>query len=241
MDAISSVDLPLLIRLLLAHLLADFLFQKTSWVKDRNKNHWKAKSLYLHILIVGIFTWLFSGYYQNFWIPLFVVITHLLTDLWKSYSKNNIAIFLLDQIIHLLIIITAWLLYSDINWSVFIGLLELMNDGKFLAIFTGYYFVIWPAGFIIAKITENWQKQITTEGLEDAGRWIGAFERTLILTFVLINQFSGIGFLIAAKSILRFGEIKNKAQRKDAEYILLGTMISFIIAIITGLLINSIK
>jgi hypothetical protein len=61
-------------------------------------------------------------------------------------------------------------------------------------------------------------------------------ERILILTFVLIDQFAGIGFLIAAKSILRFGDIKNKENRKEAEYILLGTMISFIIAIAIGII-----
>lgn len=241
MDQLISADLSLLIRLMLAHLLADFLFQKTNWVKDRIENHGKAWSLYVHVLIVGILTWLFSGHYQNVWIPVMVMITHFLTDLWKSYSKNNIASFLLDQIIHIIIIILAWVLYSEINFGDDGKFLELLNNSKVLAIITGYYFVIWPAGFIIAKITENWQKQISNDGLTDAGRWIGIFERTLILTFVLINQFAGIGFLIAAKSILRFGEIKNKNHRKDAEYILLGTMISFILAILTGLLINSIQ
>jgi len=58
----------------------------------------------------------------------------------------------------------------------------------------------------------------------------------LILTFVLVNQYSGIGFLIAAKSILRFGDIKNPENRKEAEYILIGTMISFIVAILVGIL-----
>ena len=241
MDGFLNADLSLLIRLVLAHLLSDFLFQKSGWVNDRIKKHWRAKSLYLHVIIVGVLTWLFSGYYQNFWIPLLVMITHFFTDLWKSYSKNNIISFILDQVIHILIILMAWLLYSKVNPAELKTILELLNHTKILAIITGYFFVIWPAGFLISKITENWQSQISKDGLAEAGRWIGIFERILILTFVLINQFSGIGFLIAAKSILRFGEIKNKDQRKDAEYILLGTMISFILAILTGLLINSIQ
>jgi uncharacterized membrane protein YidH (DUF202 family) len=97
--------------------------------------------------------------------------------------------------------------------------------------------VIWPAGYLIAKITKPWQEQFDSiKGLQDAGRWIGMIERILILTFVLINQFTGIGFLIAAKSILRFSDIKNAEDRKEAEYILLGTMVSFIVAIFVGLL-----
>jgi hypothetical protein len=241
MEQLLNADLSLLIRLILAHFLADFLFQKSSWVKERISIKWKSKSLYLHILIVGVLTWLFSGHFQNFWIPIFVMVTHYLTDIWKSYSKNNIAQFLIDQAIHIIIILIAWLFYAKVTFEDFTILWEQINTARVLAIITGYYFVVWPAGFIIAKITENWQSQISKEGLAEAGKWIGIFERFLILTFVLINQFAGIGFLIAAKSILRFGEIKNKDQRKDAEYILLGTMISFILAILTGLLINSIN
>jgi hypothetical protein len=47
------------------------------------------------------------------------------------------------------------------------------------------------------------------------------------MLFLLINQPTGIGFLIAAKSILRFGEIKNAGERKVAEYIIIGTFLSF--------------
>jgi hypothetical protein len=36
-----------------------------------------------------------------------------------------------------------------------------------------------------------------------------------------------VGFLIAAKSILRFGEIKDIKQRLEAEYIIIGTFMSF--------------
>ena len=47
------------------------------------------------------------------------------------------------------------------------------------------------------------------------------------MLFLLMDQSSGIGFLIAAKSILRFGEIKDASQRKVAEYIIIGTFLSF--------------
>jgi hypothetical protein len=58
-----------------------------------------------------------------------------------------------------------------------------------------------------------------------------------VFTFVISNQFAGIGFLITAKSILRFSETKKEAGRKEAEYILIGTLISFAFSIITGLFI----
>jgi hypothetical protein len=45
--------------------------------------------------------------------------------------------------------------------------------------------------------------------------------------FVLIGHPESIGFLIAAKSIFRFGEIKESKHRMDAEYIIIGTLMSF--------------
>ena len=235
MTDLTSLETSLLLRLVIAHLLADFLLQRKTWIEERTAKKWRAKTLYLHALIAGVLTYGLSGYYQNFWIPLLVMLTHFLIDTVKSYTGTTLKYFLLDQLFHFIVIIVAWYFYvqPEINFSEIIQ--NLFYDQKNLAILTAYIFTIWPSGFLIAKITESWQNQIKNDGLEDAGRWIGMFERVLILTFVLINQFSGIGFLIAAKSILRFSDIKNAETRKDAEYILLGTMISFIIAIFTGI------
>lgn len=56
------------------------------------------------------------------------------------------------------------------------------------------------------------------------------------MMFILIDQPTSIGFLIAAKSILRFGEIKDTSQRKVAEYIIIGTFLSFGWAILVAVL-----
>ena len=68
---------------------------------------------------------------------------------------------------------------------------------------------------------------VDIKGLEKGGLYIGWLERSLVMLLLLINQSAGIGFLLAAKSILRFGEIKNTQQRKVAEYIIIGTFLSF--------------
>jgi hypothetical protein len=81
---------------------------------------------------------------------------------------------------------------------------------------------------------EPLRQQIGTpvKGLKEGGKLIGYLERLLILAFVLVNQFAGIGFLVAAKSIFRFSEIKENNDRKEAEYIIIGTFASFLYAII---------
>lgn len=42
---------------------------------------------------------------------------------------------------------------------------------------------------------------------------------------------SAIGFLIAAKSVFRFGELSDRANRLEAEYITIGTLLSFAIGV----------
>lgn len=111
------------------------------------------------------------------------------------------------------------------------------NQGNFWIYSAAYLTVMWPMGIVIAMLTRRWQAESETgDGLRDAGRYIGMLERVLILTFIFMNQFSATGFLIAAKSVLRFGDIRDNSNRKGAEYILIGTMISFTVAIFTGLL-----
>jgi hypothetical protein len=89
-----------------------------------------------------------------------------------------------------------------------------------------------------AKNPENAQADGTKpnrHGLAKAGLWLGRLERILILTFVLLSKFDAIGFLITAKSILRYSEIKCSRDRKEAEYILIGTMMSFVVALLVGI------
>ena len=74
--------------------------------------------------------------------------------------------------------------------------------------------------------------------LADAGARIGMLERFLVLTFVLADQLVPIGFLLAAKSVLRFGELREDRDRKLTEYVLLGTMLSFALTLCLGILIR---
>ncbi len=72
------------------------------------------------------------------------------------------------------------------------------------------------------------ENNLSINGLKNGGKLIGQLERLLILILIYIGQPIGIGFLIAAKSILRFEEAK---KHKVAEYVIIGTLLSFTLAI----------
>lgn len=105
-----------------------------------------------------------------------------------------------------------------------------------LLIVLGYALVLRPASALIGAVLTPWLASVNSEGsLKRAGTLIGYLERVLILTFVLLQQWEGIGFLLTAKSILRFNDIKSAEQRSLSEYVLLGTLVSFTVSIAVGL------
>jgi hypothetical protein len=70
-----------------------------------------------------------------------------------------------------------------------------------------------------------------------AGRLIGILERWVLVTLILLGQWGGIGFVLAAKSVARFKELE--ANRHFAEVYLVGTMTSVVTAMATGALLRA--
>jgi hypothetical protein len=65
--------------------------------------------------------------------------------------------------------------------------------------------------------------------LMGAGRYIGYFERFIVVTFVLMGQYDAIALILTGKSIARFRE------QPQVEYYLVGTFSSLSWAILCGL------
>lgn len=233
---VTQMELSLLIRLIIAHLLTDFVFQSDSWVNQRFKNGWHSKYLYVHGILAGILAYFFSGLWNLFWIPLVITATHILIDGLKIKFENNIQSIVIDQLGHIIVILAIWACIIIPKPEDIAVLEQIFFSGtKIWIIIAAYLIVIWPSSTLISKITEKWRRDIfeNNKSLEKAGKWIGMLERFLILTLVLIKQYEAIGLLVAAKSIFRFSESRNVG-----EYILIGTLISFTIAMVVGLIAN---
>jgi len=78
--------------------------------------------------------------------------------------------------------------------------------------------------------------ELDHKSLPNAGKYIGIIERLLVLIFIILGRWDAIGLLIAAKSVFRFNDLKESNNRKLTEYILIGTLLSFGIAISTGII-----
>ncbi|UKJ06014.1 DUF3307 domain-containing protein [Solitalea lacus] len=235
----------ILVRLLIAHLLVDFVFQPKKWVQHKQSIKASTGFLYLHGFLSGLISVLLLVTLGGKVVTagIILAISHTLIDYWKvRQHKYSLSIFLIDQLLHLVVILIVWLWLIK-GWGLFINIIiQQLSNFKIILILAAYLMVIWPLGIIINIATKHWREKINDDlaSLENAGKWIGIFERIMVLTFLLMQQFEGIGFLIAAKSILRYSDQdtdKNKA-RKQTEYVLIGTLISFSLSILIGVAIN---
>lgn len=221
-----------LLRVILAHLLTDFILQPKSWIDKRNRKHFASGKLYLHGLITGIAALIFAGI--QYWpVAVVILVTHILIDGWKSYQREAIAYFIIDQVLHFMVIIACWY-YLFFPKEELFDLLNRINIEKRLWIFvTTVIFLTAPAGILIGQLTRRWRDKISNpESLANAGKWIGIIERMIVFIFVLVGQYAAISLLIAAKGIIRFNE-KDRPEEKT-EYLVIGTLMSIGIALVIG-------
>ena len=229
------MELIWLTKLILSHLLADFVLQPTSWVLKRKFKHFLTPELYYHTLVAGVLTLLLLGF--TYWyVALIIFITHTLIDGWKSYQPQKAVYFLADQILHLLVIAACWYFIFYDSRQLVDYIASVNSDRNWWIRVTAFVFVSWPAGILIGQLTMKWRDRLDNhEALSQAGKWIGIIERIIILVMVLHQQYEGLGLLVAAKALLRFNE-KDRPEQKT-EYLLIGTLISIGIALVTGLVV----
>lgn len=227
----------LLIKLLLAHLIGDFILQPRSWVTEKEVKHHRSPKLYFHVLLHGILTWILVAD-AHFWAPvLVIIISHLIIDLAKvKFQKVSTRTrwFFIDQLLHLLVIVGIWYWVVRPEFSPG-GLIRL----DILMIITAVIFLTNPTSVIIRAVISQWTPDTlhtVSASLPDAGKYIGFIERIMIFTFILLNHWEAVGFLLAAKSVFRFGNLQESRDRKLTEYVLIGTLLSFAIAIGVALL-----
>ena len=227
-------------QLILAHLLGDFILQPNSWVSDKENRKLKSKYLYLHVLIHAVLSFVFLWNVKLWWITALVGIAHFLIDAAKLHFQNvktKKTWFFIDQLLHITVIACIAFYYNEFNF-------EFLKDQNLLRIAAATLFLTAPTSIIIKTLLSSWtpvseaQSAIQTESLSSAGKYIGILERLLVFTFIMVNHWEGVGFMVAAKSVFRFSDLAQAKQRKLTEYVLIGTLLSFGLAVLTGILIK---
>lgn len=226
------------IKLLLAHLLGDFLLQPTSWVVEKENKKHKSAKLYLHILLHGILAWVLVADITFGKYAVLLAVSHGVIDFMKLHfqsDKTKRLWFIADHILHLIAIGAITLLWNHINLN------HYEIDNRFWIYATAIFLLTTPASIIIKNVISIWtphESNAKEADLQNAGKYIGILERLFVFFFIATGNFASIGFLMAAKSIFRFGDLTQAKDRKLTEYVLIGTLMSFGTAIAAGFLVK---
>lgn len=193
---------------------------------------------------------------------LLVISTHFIIDeikslliLKKPYLKESLKLFLFDQLVHVITI----LIFNSKNISLYIILNEKLYNFPeqlnfiekiLIAILVSLISTFFAAVFMkmfIYNLNCTVYKHLSTKdfyiptpsdkhscGAKNGGFIIGVLERFFIILVIALQQPSMIGFVLTAKSIARFKKMEDESF---AEYFIIGTFISFIFAVISGLII----
>ena len=222
--------------LLLAHALADFLFQPDSMARNKAR----PSVMLLHGLIVLATAQMATGQPARLEI-LALALVHVAIDGAKiALRGRGLAAFLIDQAAHLASLAALALYVPDLwstgAWTSGLGPLPPLAPGlplpQILAVAAGAVIAVRGGQFAVGLLMARYRHRVRTPGLPDGGRLIGLLERGLIYALILMGQPVGVGFLIAAKSVLRFGTASK--DQKTAEYVIIGTLASFGWALLTA-------
>lgn len=238
----------LFLALYLAHLLSDFVFQTAQLVskKHRGDGHgYVIHGIIHYILVLGTVALADSHRFLTLGFQLIAVslsVVHLLVDWAKASSTkarllpDNAIAFVLDQTAHLLTVIAAAFILAPPSLQAFqfwVARIRALQE-QILLVSVVYVFVIFGGGYFIrALIAPLWkdepgQRKEEHEEVINAGLYIGWLERFLVLTALFLQSPATVGFILAAKSIARYPELKSI---HFAEYFLIGTLLSVTIAI----------
>jgi hypothetical protein len=179
---------------------------------------------------------------------LVLALLHLLIDAVRSRAVGkwgaSLGAFFADQAVHLVSLFVLWRVFARCDCG---GARDWAPTSEWLAWFARWALVAAAYVFnakggtrVVRGVLERFPKAVPPEtgnheSEYEMGRWIGNLERFLILTFALFGQWAALGLIVAAKSIARFPELTGQRHKDFAEYYLIGTLTSVLVALASGM------
>ena len=246
--------------LLLAHGVADFILQTAAVSSAKCQNKWRG--YFWHGAAVFACTLLaihFYGWRGALLAAALVTAVHLALD-WlknkgralcskvrKREARPGVPGLIIDQLLHILSLLWIWRLLdrpvdtavAGFYTKVLAPLGRFPGAERVVAGISIYILVAYGGAVLIRIALDQVFPGYAVDGQEKgvaAGKYIGILERTLILILAATGNISAIGVVFAANSIALFSELSKK---QFAEYYLVGTLLSFLLALAGGMAIST--
>lgn len=204
-------------------------------------------------------------------VSLLVFFIHLLIDYTKSmiivsypFEKYSAAAFIADQLLHIITSIFITCMVCSVPMNTIISFFYIDNllklyyipldlEQKLFLAFSLIIFASWGMGIFIKLFLswlgiKNYKRALNLNieisslnehnGSLEGGFIIGILERIFIICSMVLRTPEVIGFVLATKSIARF---KKFDDDRFVETFIIGSFISFISAIIVGIIIRNLN
>lgn len=239
----------ILVPFLLVHILVEFYLQPECWLQAKMTRGYRSAALYLHAALHGLVLIIPAMTQRSDWgavlsLAGLVLISHVIVG-WirfHPHHRDKFGYFVFDQVWHAVLLATMAFYLTDSASLQAIVQHEQFADG--VMVLFAYLLILKPTSVLIGTILSKYPIAVADEeegnvsGLVAGGELIGYLERLLILTFTLLGSYAAVGFVLAAKSIFRFGELNKSADRSMAEYVLIGSLVSVVITTLVGTLVS---
>ncbi|GJM42225.1 MAG: hypothetical protein DHS20C20_25070 [Ardenticatenaceae bacterium] len=225
----------MIIAMLLAHLVGDYILQWNSLAAWKSR---ELKGVLAHCLVVFVITWLFILPFNAAWWPwvIFIGVAHFLIDavqLRVELPIPELARFALDQVAHFVIITVA------LAGGGYLDLAALLQNSQavlqsdlLLTYLLGYAFITMPA-WVVVKFTAYGLVQGSAPQFGDSSKYLGIMERILMTTFVAIGQYLLVPLVILPRLLMEWPQVANDNR---ASVYLAELLASVTLAVIVGIL-----
>lgn len=178
----------LLISLLLAHLLGDFVLQPKAWIRDKHLHKFRSLSYYKHLAVHAVLLVLAFRFDTTYLAAaILILFSHALIDVGKSSLEGKVsqlALFVFDQAAHVLVILFALSMYFPLaEWPI-----PAMEPGRAVGFILALVVVSQVSAVLMSKVMNSWQleEDDKQDSLDRAGWYIGVLERCFVFGFILL-------------------------------------------------------
>jgi hypothetical protein len=164
----------IIIKLIIAHLIGDFLLQPKAWVLDIDIKKIRSKKLYFHLLIHGVLVLILFWQIDYWQLALIIILIHGFLEIIKLYfqqENKKRSWFIINQVLHGLSIYLIGLLWNQPTLN-----LSLIQVNSNTWIYTmALIFLTSFSGELIRVLMFNWSQSLNDgqeESLNHAGKII---------------------------------------------------------------------
>src|SRR5690554_7613419 len=162
--------LSFLLKMVLVHVLGDFVLQSDGWIRHKAKHKLRSNRRYSHGLVhLLLFLVVFGFKPTYYWAALVMVVTHFVIDAAKLYLNRldqPVLLFVGDQLLHFLVLVGLAYWYYPDEWS-----FAWLGSDRFVLALIAVLLMTYGISIMVKNFLSRWRSEERRVGKECRSRW----------------------------------------------------------------------